>query len=230
MPNGAVVRALCLVHFYTMLTTDRIYALLEQKRLELGLSQAQVSDRALGKPDSAAFQNIRRGASPSVEKLEALARALDLDFYFGPRRGDVDQQLSFGVAESGPIRPISGGLPAGGYRLIPWHSRARKMTPQPLAFHERLLSDLGVTVENLAVVAVEGTHHLLDMRAPRAGFGSWAIMQDGNAAIARLRFDGAMVIVVPEGGAPPFTASPAEANGMVLGKVVWSGYAPVSAA
>lgn len=199
--------------------------------LEAQNTNAFAVEKAAGLPEDA-IRSILRGekkAGTTINKAQAVCEALGLELYIGPKRTDRGNVIPFGVAESGPTRPISGGLAAGSYRLIPWHSRARKMTQQPLAFHERLLSELGVTFENLAVVEVEGTHHLLDMRAPRAGFGLWAIMQDGAAAIARLRFDGALTIVVPEGGAPPFTASPAEANGMVLGKVVWSGLASVSA-
>lgn len=45
--------------------------------------------RAFGRKDNAAFQALRRGSSPGVEKLEALAEALGLEFYFGPPRDAV---------------------------------------------------------------------------------------------------------------------------------------------
>ena len=66
--------------------SNDIYAIIEQRRRELGLSQAQVSERAFSRSDTSAIQNIRRGSSPSVEKLAALGRALGLEFYFGPKR------------------------------------------------------------------------------------------------------------------------------------------------
>lgn len=76
------------MHFYTMTESDRIYAVIEARRRELGLSQAQVSERAFGRSDTSAIQNIRRGSSPSAEKLSALSEALDLEFYFGPRKSE----------------------------------------------------------------------------------------------------------------------------------------------
>ena len=200
-------------------------------RLEAQNTNAFAVEKAAGLPEDA-IRSILRGektAGTTINKAQAVCEALGLELYIGPKRTDRGNVIPFGASEPGPPRPISGGLPAGGYRLIPWHSRARQMTPQPLAFHERLLSDLGLNVENLSVVAVEGTYHLLDTRAPRAGYGSWAILQDGAAAIARLRFDGAMVIVVPASAAPPYTATVAEVNRMALGKVIWSGSASVSA-
>ena len=42
--------------------------------------------RAFGKAGNASFQAIRRGASPSYDRLEALGKVLGLEFYFGPVR------------------------------------------------------------------------------------------------------------------------------------------------
>jgi len=72
-----------------MSESDRIFELIEQRRKELGLSQAQVSERAFDRSDTSAIQNIRRGSSPSVDKLAALGEALGLEFYFGPKRAEV---------------------------------------------------------------------------------------------------------------------------------------------
>lgn len=63
-----------------------LYALLEERRRELGLSQAEVDRRAFGKAGNASFQAIRRGASPSYDRLMALGNVLGLEFYFGPQR------------------------------------------------------------------------------------------------------------------------------------------------
>jgi SOS-response transcriptional repressor LexA len=70
-------------YFCTMLSLESIYETLETRRKELGLSQAEVSVKAFGRADNSAFQGIRRGAWPSVQKLQALADALGLDFSFG---------------------------------------------------------------------------------------------------------------------------------------------------
>lgn len=69
-----------------MPTPEQIYAALEARRTELGLTQAEVGARAFGKADNSAFQALRRGSSPSADKLAALCQAVDWEFYFGPRR------------------------------------------------------------------------------------------------------------------------------------------------
>ncbi len=69
-----------------MLSAEYIYEVLEKRRSELGLSQAEVGRRAFGKADNSAFQSLRKGSSPSAEKLEALCEALGLILYMGQPR------------------------------------------------------------------------------------------------------------------------------------------------
>ena len=63
-----------------------LYELIEDRRKELGLSQAEVSARAFGRADSAAIQNIRRGSSPAIDRVAALCDTLGLEFYIGRPR------------------------------------------------------------------------------------------------------------------------------------------------
>ncbi len=64
-----------------------LYALIESRRRELGLTQAEVTKRAFGRDgDTSPLQNIRRGSSPRLETLESICDALDLEVYIGPRR------------------------------------------------------------------------------------------------------------------------------------------------
>lgn len=65
---------------------QHLFRLFEDRRNELGLTQAQVGELVLGKANTSAIQNIRRGASPSVDRVAALCAALDLEFYIGPKR------------------------------------------------------------------------------------------------------------------------------------------------
>lgn len=78
-----------LVQICTMQSPIEIFQALEARRLELGLSQAEVGMRAFGRLDNAAFQALRRGSSPSVEKLSALCAAVGWELYFGPPREDL---------------------------------------------------------------------------------------------------------------------------------------------
>ena len=56
-----------------------LYQKLERRRKELGLTQAQVGQRAFGRADNSALQNIRRGAWPSADRLSALCSVLGLN-------------------------------------------------------------------------------------------------------------------------------------------------------
>jgi phage repressor protein C with HTH and peptisase S24 domain len=63
-----------------------LFEIIERQRKRLGLSQAEVGLRAFGKADNTSIQSLKKGSSPSVERMEALCAALDLDLYIGPRR------------------------------------------------------------------------------------------------------------------------------------------------
>ena len=49
------------VHFYTMGEPHRLFDLIDQKRKDMGLSQADVASRAFGRSDTSPIQNLRRG-------------------------------------------------------------------------------------------------------------------------------------------------------------------------
>ncbi|MEL6479486.1 MAG: helix-turn-helix transcriptional regulator, partial [Pseudomonadota bacterium] len=74
---------------YTMLDPGSLFRIIEDRRRSLGISQIELSRRAFGPDaDNSALQNLRRGSVPSAVKLERLAEATGLEFYFGePRDG-----------------------------------------------------------------------------------------------------------------------------------------------
>jgi phage repressor protein C with HTH and peptisase S24 domain len=78
-----------LVYFYTMVDSDDIYKIIEKRREELGLTQAQVSKLAFNRNDTSAIQNIKRGSSPSVDKLFKICEVLNLECYFGLPRTEA---------------------------------------------------------------------------------------------------------------------------------------------
>ena len=70
------------------MNTADLYARIERRRKELGLTQAEVTWRAFQRTDTAPIQQLRRGSSPTAKTLQALCDALDLEFYIGPSRTD----------------------------------------------------------------------------------------------------------------------------------------------
>ena len=76
----------------------KIYEIVNARRVELGLTQAEVSRKAFGRTDTGLIQHLRRGKSPTARTLRSLCEALGLEFYIGPPR-------------SGPVGPTKSENP-----------------------------------------------------------------------------------------------------------------------
>lgn len=111
-----------------MYDPPQILAMIQARMDELGLSQTQLGQLAFGKPNNSAFQALKAGSSPAVDRLEAMANALGLELYFGPRRtpegladpagnGDLDQPEALRAR----------------YLPIPWVQMGRKGQRPPVA-------------------------------------------------------------------------------------------------
>lgn len=141
-----------LVQFYTMPTPEQIYAALEARRAELGLSQAEVGVRAFGKADNAAFQALRRGSSPSAEKLAALCQAVDWEFYFGPRReSSVSAAVPVDSTTFAQIPLVDAKLAAGDGA----HNSNHEVV-EHLAFRQEWLKRLHLNPANAVLARVTG--------------------------------------------------------------------------
>lgn len=129
-----------------------LYAQIEARRIELGLSQAQLSMRAFGRNDTSAVQNIKRGSSPSFERLGALADALGWDLYFGPaRETGVVEQVAIAGAEYAHV-PLHDAMLAAG-------AGSRNDTEKiidHLAFRKDWLKRIGVTASAARLARVHG--------------------------------------------------------------------------
>jgi phage repressor protein C with HTH and peptisase S24 domain len=230
-----------------MWTPDRIYEVLEAQREALGLSQAEVGFRAFGRADTSALQGIKRGSSPSVEKLEALCAALNLDFYFGPQR---------------EVRPVESVILDGAeYAHIPIHEASLSAGPgvgndggsniiDHLAFRLDWLRRIGVSPARACIARV-----LRDSMEPTLKSGDlvlidqakadpvirrrsemdrrlppiYAFVQAGEARVKRIeRPDTSTIILISDNPivAPEiYTGTDAEElSMMIIGKVVWSGH------
>ena len=185
-----------MVYFCIVITTAEIYDLLEQRRAELGLTQAEVSQRAFQQSASAPFQNIRRGSSPSVERLAALASALGLELYIGPPRDPqptIEYDAVADEAEFVRIRRFDVDLAGGAGR---YNGEAELLAP--VAFRKSWLTQKGLSPEQSCIVGVRGDSmipHLSDgdlvlldltQTAP-VDLGVYGIVDlDGEARVKRL--------------------------------------------
>mgnify|MGYP000486488657 CR=1 FL=1 len=109
---------------------SRLYELVEERRQELGLTQAQLSMLAFDRADTAAIQNLRRGKAPSVTKMAKIAEAVGLEFYIGPARSERSTSIPVrafascstqGWGKADPVaddRPAPSSTPADAFWVI----------------------------------------------------------------------------------------------------------------
>lgn len=232
----SLVRNVEIVHFYTMLSVGELSSLLEARRKELGLTQAQVSLRAFGREDTSPLQNIKRGSWPSPDKLKALCDALDLEFYIGhvrkpDPRGFAEEVRQFLVADE--ASPEITDVFTKGYIPIPWHSLTRQPGPAPLALSLSWLQESGYEPDALRFVenaeCVDGPALLLVDESVRFEYGvaTWCWLEDGKVRHEwAIRDDGGPFIVFPRANTKrPIHMDPKQAAKLrFLGKVIWSSH------
>lgn len=234
--RGSVVRAAVLVHFCTMHSPTELFELIEKRRRELGLSQADLGLRAFGKADNTAVQSLKKGSSPSVERMAALAEALDLELYIGPRRsaGTAPPTLTLDGDEFAAIPRLAVEASAG----------AGAYADQPevvgkLAFRHDWLRKIGVRPDKAMLITITG-----DSMAPGLEPGDLALIDQArtawvhNALFALVDIDGAVrlkrvlldrgraLVLLSDNPAHPPEArtGPDAARVKALGQVVWSGH------
>lgn len=224
-----------------------IYSLFEARRKELGLSQADVSLRAFNKADNAALQNIKKGSSPAVDRVAALAAALGLDFYIGPKR------------ETAPTPQVT--LNGADYASIPLHDAWLSAGPgidngganfvDHLAFRRDWLKRIGISASQSCLARVWGdsmfptlspgdmvlldtsrtdppirSRTSVDRRRPMI----WALLDGGEARIKRIERPNAETIMLVSDNPdhPPELRSGHQLDQLkVIGKVVWWGHSNI---
>lgn len=228
-----------LVYFYIMMETSDLFALLDGRRAELGLSQAEVGRRAFGQADGSALQNIRRGSSPTFEKLQRLCEVLGID-----------------VSLTGPSAPSlrPKGPTIDGFAQIPLHSASLSAghghenhsegIVDYLAFRRDWLRRIGVSPSSAVLARADGDsmqptiwHNDLvlidrtradlpvrktDERARRSSI--FALIEDGQARIKRVErpSEGELLLLSDNPDYGPQFARSDEIS--IIGKVMWWGH------
>lgn len=133
-----------------MFSAAEILEQIEGRRLELGLSQNDLGLLAFGKADNTAIQNLKKGSAPAVERLDAIARALDLELYFGPRRTPAAGP-PVGEGDFAQIPLVDARLAAGGGA-----ENGDSQVTDLLAFRRDWLKRLRVDPSNAVLARVTG--------------------------------------------------------------------------
>lgn len=214
---------------------------------ELGLTQVELGMRAFGKADNAAIQGLKRGSVPALDRVAAMAKALDLEIYLGPPRGDT-----------GPVEHVI--LEGADYARIALHDaflsagagtmNAGANIVDHLAFRRDWLKRLGVSPTQACLARVSGDSMfptlspgdmvLIDTtrNAPlirqrddkdKRRSPIYAFLESGEARIKRIERpdQNLMVLLSDNPDYPPqmrTSAQIADLKLSIIGKVVWAGH------
>lgn len=216
------------LQIYTVITTADLYELLEARRLELGLSHMQLGKAAFGREDNSALSNLKRGSSPTLERLQDICAALGLEVRIEKPRSL--QGLSEEGAETDFNAPNMG---RAGYLPIPWLDAAAGKGSAPLALQTLWLDSQGLIPERLSAVLpdvslIDGIHApkavaILEAQAPRRGVGQiWCLKSGGKVVLARIAWiEGGFVIMPPRlEEAPRVVRLDDQASPYPIGRVV----------
>ena len=220
-----------------MIETAEVYALIEEYRKKLGLSQAEVSKRAFGQDSSAAIQGLRRGKSPGIERLSAISKVLGLELYFGPPRPTQSQILrkngpdpfeDFALVERFDVT-LSAGPGAAGVNV-------RELSP--VAFRYDWLAAQSLSADQCVVATVGGDSmsplirdgDLILLNRQRGDLVSGEVYGfvdvEGDLLVKRLaKIDGGLLLQSENSSYPPETRLGEDANRVrIIGRYAWSGH------
>jgi phage repressor protein C with HTH and peptisase S24 domain len=229
-----------------MYKASDILRLFEQRMAELGMTQVELGLKAFGKADNSAIQGLKRGSIPALDRVAAMADALDWEVYLGPRR-EVEPQTTVSIDCSD-------------YVNIPLHEASLSAGPGvenhgqnlicSLAFRRDWLARIGVNAgkaclarvhgDSMLPTLVSGDMVLIDTsrtlppvraRNPSDKRRSqiFAFVENGEARIKRIdRPDKDTLLLLSDNpDYPPQVRTGDQISALqlsIIGKVVWSGH------
>lgn len=183
-----------------MLTNLELFELLDERRKELKLSHMQLGKLAFGREDASALHNLKRGSSPTYERLAAIVEALGYEIYIGlPRDSYLASERT--VEERIAVRaPLLGG----GWHKVRWHWRMGRKGSAPIAWEAEWLETLFNDEDKLArlcAVESDGTLALIledrmDCNPVRPDL--WAVYKDGCLSYERMQVEHEAIVMFPK--------------------------------
>ena len=227
-----------------MYEPEQLLILIEARMRELGMSQSQLGQRAFGKPDNTAIQSLKKGSSPAIDRLGAMAEALGWEVYFGPPR------------ETGAVTTLT--LDTDDFARIPVHeatlaagdgaSNGAELIVDHLAFRRTWLAHIGVSASNAVIARARGDSmlpliHCGDLilidrsraevpvsqrtRTDRRPSPIYAFLDEGNARVKRIERpekDLAMLLSDNPAFGPEILSGARFEALEIIGRVVWWGH------
>ncbi|WP_054007852.1 helix-turn-helix domain-containing protein [Cypionkella psychrotolerans] len=207
-----------------MLTNIALHELLEARRKELGLSHMQLGVKAFAREDASTLHNIKRGSSPTYERLGQIVEAMGWEVYIGPTRKS-------GFSEAGVDGFSTASAQQAGYLPIPWLDAGAGKGSSPVSFQIAFLDQLGLQVERLRAIKPDevfvesglgkGFVAIIDPLAPRKGMAMWAHRLNGKTTVSMVAFDppAAMIMPLTNTHAPKLISEISSSNVRFLGRV-----------
>jgi hypothetical protein len=211
--------------------TDAFGELVEQRLQALHTTPFAVEKAHDLKPDS--IRNVLRSArkaGPTLSRAEEICRALDLEFYIGPKRQSSGFSEDTAASDLHRVEAMRAG-----YLPIPWHYPVAGSGSSPVALDSRWLDENGIVPDNLTALMPDDVLLadspasaplvIIDAMAPRVGGPSlWCFREAGRNTLARLQFDAGITLVVPAHADQAIRVLPkASAAITILGRTVWRG-------
>ena len=132
-----------------------VLELIEKRRKELGYSMAELSERAFGSRKVTAIQDLKRGSSPSIDRMAAMCEALGLEFYIGPKRQEPSHPtVKLGDASDSDYALIRTTLVEAAAGTGTYVDRVEDT--EPLAFRKDWLSRIGVAADKAILLRAKG--------------------------------------------------------------------------
>lgn len=228
-----------------MLDPAHLYEIIERRRKELGISQAELGRLAFGEADNSHVQNLRRGSSPRVDRLAALAEVIGYELTFSPKGRTAAEAIataSHDVQVDTVHLPIYDALLSAGAGAI--NASEHIIGHQPFAFSE-IRKHRNATVGSVVCAWAKGesmeplirdgdlimlntADKLLPKRRRTKGSRHlapiFAVIDDGEAMVKRVEGpDHGFYTLVSENNSYPPRLAAADAL-RVVGRVIWWGH------
>lgn len=199
-----------------MLTNEELHTLLDERRKELGLSHMQLGKLAFGREDASALHNMKRGSSPTYERLAAIAEALGFELYVGKPRADLSSQ---DVQRTFRRMDLSHK-----WHQIPWHRLMRRAGVSPFSVDTAWFEERQIDIERAFAVEVDGSIGVvLEWRGDEPVRPEvWAIYRAGQVEFRRAQLGPDAILLFSGGDGPVDVLTEKRMHEIApIGRVAW---------
>lgn len=216
-----------------MFDIESILTVIDDALARKGLSDAAASQMAVG--NRSYIKNLRasaksgRATRPSFTSLQSLACVLDLQVTFS-RRVDANS----GSDLQDPVQTFAQSAIAPGlFAPIAYHPENKEASGvSPIGLGAQEIADIGVPANRLRMASCAASkifpgangaaHVLIDVGAPREGYGAWVWRDGDSIEIGNVFWMSSTKFILTAQGAPPRQETIARTKIVLMGQVLRS--------